>query len=146
MIKCRDCKKEYDESEFRSRRGLNQIIWDKKCKACKRKYNLSYYKKHAEKIKVQTKAYRKTARGKEAQATSQRTQYKKSKQKFVAMGAVRLALEKGLLKRKCCEVCGEVWVHAHHDDYEKLIDVRWFCPHHHREWHNYNKPKNGDIA
>jgi hypothetical protein len=34
-----------------------------------------------------------------------------------------------------CEVCGDPQTHAHHDDYSKPLDVRWFCPRHHREEH-----------
>ena len=34
-----------------------------------------------------------------------------------------------------CEVCGELKVEAHHDDYYKPFEVRWLCGHHHREHH-----------
>lgn len=38
------------------------------------------------------------------------------------------------LVRKPCEVCGEQ-AEAHHDDYNKPLEVRWLCFKHHREWH-----------
>jgi hypothetical protein len=34
-----------------------------------------------------------------------------------------------------CEVCKETNVDAHHDDYNKPLDVRWLCKKHHREHH-----------
>ena len=39
------------------------------------------------------------------------------------------------IKRKPCEVCGNLRVHAHHDDYYKPLEVRWLCVKHHNELH-----------
>lgn len=55
--------------------------------------------------------------------------------KIQANRAVANAVKKGVLVRQPCEVCGATKVHAHHDDYSKLLDVRWLCPAHHTEWH-----------
>lgn len=58
------------------------------------------------------------------------------------------AIYHGILKRQPCEVCGisgkigangrEI-VEAHHDDYNRPMEVRWLCFKHHREWHRHNK-------
>lgn len=45
---------------------------------------------------------------------------------------VRKALRNGILKKKPCEVCGNPVVEAHHNDYEKPLDVQWLC----RECHD----------
>lgn len=58
------------------------------------------------------------------------------------------ALYRKILIRQPCEVCGisgksdknRHIVHAHHDDYNKPLDVRWLCKNHHFEWHKDNKP------
>lgn len=60
----------------------------------------------------------------------------------------------GQLTPKPCEVCGETGVmsdgrnkvQAHHDDYNKPLDVRWLCQVHHHEWHKNNKPIKRQIA
>lgn len=52
-----------------------------------------------------------------------------------AHNAVARAIRKGLLKRGCCEICGTLKVDAHHDDYSKPLEVRWFCVPHHRDVH-----------
>jgi hypothetical protein len=61
--------------------------------------------------------------------------------------AVHLALAGGLLERQQCEVCGLAHVQhntpsavvAHHDDYNRPLDVRWLCNRHHRLWHARHK-------
>lgn len=60
---------------------------------------------------------------------------------------VLLAVKRGILSPKPCEVCGMAvyntsgrrMVHAHHDDYNKPLDVRWLCSKHHTEWHKTHK-------
>lgn len=49
--------------------------------------------------------------------------------------AVRGAIRNGILKKQPCEICGISDSHAHHDDYEKLLDVRWLCKKHHLQEH-----------
>ena len=47
----------------------------------------------------------------------------------------RQYIKMGKLISKPCEVCGDLKVDAHHDDYAKPLDVRWLCKKHHREHH-----------
>lgn len=51
-----------------------------------------------------------------------------------ARAMVNSAIRNGKMKRGSCEVCGE-WAEAHHFDYSKPLDVRWFCPKHHDQLH-----------
>lgn len=54
----------------------------------------------------------------------------------------------GRIKPQSCEVCGRLetgrdgrrLVQAHHDDYNKPLDVRWLCVGHHSAWHHHNEP------
>lgn len=41
------------------------------------------------------------------------------------------------LERQPCEICGGP-AEAHHDDYDKPLEVRWLCFEHHREWHKHH--------
>lgn len=45
------------------------------------------------------------------------------------------AIKSGKLIRKPCQFCGEEKVHAHHDDYNKALEVKWMCPVHHKQYH-----------
>lgn len=59
-----------------------------------------------------------------------------------------VAIRQGVLRRQPCEVCGangtfsdgRSEVQAHHDDYNKPLEVRWLCQKHHHEWHKHNTP------
>lgn len=48
---------------------------------------------------------------------------------------VRDAVRDGLLKPLACEVCGALAAEAHHDDYDRPLDVRWLCKPHHMQHH-----------
>ena len=68
---------------------------------------------------------------------------------------VRAAIRDRELTPKPCEVCGTAKVVAHHDDYDKPLEVHWLCSSHHHEAHgrtagttvkkkvpeNYNPPR-----
>lgn len=54
-----------------------------------------------------------------------------------AHSMVNKAIKKGELCRKPCEVCKtNKDIKAHHDDYNKPLEIRWLCEKHHREHHN----------
>jgi hypothetical protein len=71
-----------------------------------------------------------------------------NKLKRKAHQSVAYAIQTGKLVRQPCERCGTTQhVVAHHEDYNKPLDVLWLCKQHHKERHmeiereNKNKPK-----
>lgn len=48
---------------------------------------------------------------------------------------IEYLLSVGKIKRKPCEKCGDIPVHAHHEDYSKRDEVVWLCYQHHMEAH-----------
>jgi hypothetical protein len=56
--------------------------------------------------------------------------------KVWARKATHSALNRGLLERKPCEVCGGEKSDAHHEDYRFPLQVRWLCRQHHMEAHH----------
>lgn len=55
--------------------------------------------------------------------------------KHATRARTRLAVKRGILKEKPCEVCGSLKVQAHHTDYTKHLEVMWLCQKHHGEQH-----------
>lgn len=55
--------------------------------------------------------------------------------------AVRRAVEKGLLIRLPCEVCGATPSEGHHEDYSKPLQVKWLCRKHHLGHHASIRPQ-----
>jgi hypothetical protein len=58
-----------------------------------------------------------------------------NRDKLKAHSVVRQALGEGTLKRGKCEVCDGLRCEAHHDSYERPLEVRWFCRRHHQQLH-----------
>ena len=63
----------------------------------------------------------------------------RTKKKNAANDAVAYALKKERLVRQPCEQCGEKKAIAHHEDYDKPLDVVWLCRPCHYTHHNPEK-------
>ena len=62
--------------------------------------------------------------------------------KAIAQNATNRAIRKGVLIRpnecsECLDICK---AQAHHDNYNKPLEVRWLCRMCHNAWHKVNKP------
>lgn len=109
-----------------------------KCKACcrtdavkNRRKKLEYYRQYDRERFV-------TLRRRESVHASLKKQNAAHPEKRAARIAVGNAIRRGTLIRKPCEVCGTMQSEAHHEDYSKPLDVRWFCRVHHLMHHgNY---------
>lgn len=83
--------------------------------------------------------YLKTEKGKAAKKRAADKWQEKSAIKQAAHILIRNRLRNGKITKAPCEVCGAAdFIHAHHDDYAKPLDIRWLCPAHHKQWHNEN--------
>ena len=93
------------------------------CKDCQNKYSRKY-QKTKEGIKKANRsclAFHKRNYGKN----------KKFTKGLIARGCVQKAIKSGKLKRGSCEVCGKENAEAHHEDYNKPLEVMWLCKKHH---------------
>ena len=50
------------------------------------------------------------------------------------------ALRQGLIEKDCCRKCGIEETEMHHPDYQRPLQVEWYCFKHHRELH-YENPE-----
>lgn len=134
LYSCYKCGKEktkedfYKSKSFLHREGLGKI-----CKECKRiEYRGQRERNKETFLKKDSKYYQKN---KEEISLRRKKWYEKNKVKVSAHGKLKTAVFKGLIVRKPCEVCGEIKTDAHHDDYNKPLDVRWLCRKHHLRHH-----------
>ena len=59
----------------------------------------------------------------------------KLKEHRVVWKLVDTAKRSGTLLKKRCEVCNKKDAIAHHDDYNKPLEIRWLCRYHHYLYH-----------
>lgn len=62
-----------------------------------------------------------------------------------AHNAVAHAIRSGRLVRQPCERCGDPNSYAHHEDYDKKLDVNWLCQPCHKQRHRELKEAQMDI-
>lgn len=87
-------------------------------------------------------AYQATPEGRAAANRAKREWAKRNYPKRRAHIAVGNAIRDGKLVKGPCELAGDDCsgkIHAHHDDYAKPLEVRWFCTGHHRDEHRHEE-------
>ena len=52
-----------------------------------------------------------------------------------AHSKVSRAIRSGLLEKKSCVICGTTKSYAHHESYNRPLDVVWYCQVHHKARH-----------
>src|SRR5579863_3032176 len=109
-----------------------------KCKVCVRKYVQRWKALNPAKVRAWMDLPRqrvlKRLRGKwwrdknrEKQSASSRAHAARYPERMKARRAVTHAIRDGRLKKRPCERCGAKRAQAHHHDYSKPLEVRWFC-------------------
>lgn len=105
-----------------------------KCIECTKRDVKERYDSKPEFIKAYESRRSRSPERKSKAIAYQRRRRSRHPEKAAAYSAVRNAVLSGRLTRLPCEVCGSTdRVEAHHDDYSRPLDVRWFCFRHHRE-------------
>ena len=57
------------------------------------------------------------------------------KKKINARAYANVYVSRGKLLKKPCVICGKTKVEMHHNDYNKPLEVIWYCRKHHLEEH-----------
>lgn len=127
---CPRCKFDKSREHFYEG-GKNGPSWI--CKSC---YGDFHKKEGHESILEAAKRYRESSKGKEYRKTYLNGVGSKYRAKYKLEGKTKArSLARYHLERKPCEICGDINVNAHHEDYSKPLEVRWLCTKHHGEEH-----------
>lgn len=147
---CKTCKIEFipTPSQERGRMGM--------CTPCLASYHRAYRQRRKDqgnplKVYPQGIEYQREyaiAYYKRSDVRKRRNEQQKSyknredlRHKYHARQITIRAVRSGILSKMPCEVCGELKVDAHHDDYSKPLDIRWLCRTHHSQHHKQFKHK-----
>lgn len=117
--RCCECRQWKSREAFNRDRSAPDGLQDK-CRPC-----------HREAVRESRR------RNPESHASYQRRWRQRNRRVTAAHAAIKIAIRRGDLTRpETCEGCGLPGdVHAHHDDYDRPLEVEWLCPPCHRERH-----------
>ena len=134
MKTCATCKESLPEGSFWKKANVFGGL-QSSCKDCMNAYRRGKPKSDAE--REWHRKYDQTAKGKATQSRKAKEWAKRNPEKRKAHQAVMVAVRSGrLVSPEACSECGfKGKVEAHHDDYRKLLEVRWVCRPCHREHH-----------
>ncbi len=106
-----------------------------KCKECT-KIDVSQHREaNLEKVRAYDRERGKNPKRMKAAAAISAAWRKEDKRRTRAHNAVTRAVRKGDLIRQPCVRCGEVKSVAHHEDYDKPLEVVWLCQPCHKQRH-----------
>ena len=131
---CRLCKGEKtSEHFFKDKYRPYRDFLDTACKNCRR---LEYRERRLRNKETYLKKDKKYYENHKEEIAKKRVEwYSKNKHKASAHEKVKRAVYSGTLIKLPCGVCGNVKAQAHHEDYNKPLDVMWLCATHHRRQH-----------
>lgn len=142
-MKCKKCGKEKQIDDFPKHKQCRAGVINT-CKNCQKEYLKQWKKKNPDKIKKYNKTRNETGIGRKCLREWQKKNKDKIKQnlsrpevrlKHLARLTLNNSIKLGKTKRMFCEICGEEKSEAHHEDYNKPLEVMWLCNKHHRELH-----------
>lgn len=134
LKKCSCCGVEKPHSAFQIR-NMSKDGLTASCKACLKERDR--IRDQDPKRKVLKEIYVKGKGKDKADAAKRRYKEKNPKKRSVHI-ITGNAIRDGKILKQPCEVCGGAKVVAHHDDYDKPLEVRWLCQAHHTQWHKEN--------
>lgn len=144
MKKCFKCLKYKSLSDFYSHPATSDKLLGK-CKDCTKSDNNKHRRELSKNIEWRIKERKRIRKSNSKRvrlkpSSEIRNEYSRNStarhpDHKRANNMVFVAIKKGEIIRLPCEICGEKIVEAHHDSYDKPLEVRWLCRKHHVEFH-----------
>lgn len=106
-----------------------------KCKECNKNDVTTNRNKNLEKIRAYDRERAKIPERIKANVEVNRAWRAEDNRRVKAHNAVARAIKKGVLVRCSCVRCGEQKSLAHHEDYDKPLEVMWLCQPCHKQRH-----------
>ncbi len=106
-----------------------------KCKLCTKADANNHRSENLERIRAYDRERGKLPERQKLKQEVTRAWRAEDKRRTAAHNAVARAIASGLLKKHPCERCGNEKSLAHHDDYNRKLDVMWLCQPCHKQRH-----------
>ena len=106
-----------------------------KCKECNKNDVTANRNKNLEKVREYDRARGKKPERIKLAAKISRLWRAEDARRSVAHSRVYRAIRNGTLVKQPCIKCGEVKSLAHHEDYDKPLDIMWLCQPCHKQRH-----------
>lgn len=106
-----------------------------KCKECARADALANRAKNIDRIRAYDIDRSKSPQRIASRTAATREWRSRDKRRAAAHTAVARAIRNGVLTKCNCERCGSANTLAHHEDYDKPLDVMWLCQPCHKARH-----------
>lgn len=134
MKECFKCKTIKPLSEFYKHDKMADGHLNK-CKVCAKEDASKHRTENIEKVRAYDRERGRNPERIAATVATVRAWRDQDKRRSAAHNAVAKALRQGLLLRAACERCGSEKSVAHHDDYDKPLDIMWLCQPCHKQRH-----------
>jgi hypothetical protein len=148
MKVCSKCKIEHDENDFPFRDGL-KLRRVSNCPSCRKEIAMESYHRNKDVFKLRERSRRLSQKesykqkkkeyrlnNKEACLRAKIKYIKNNPEKTSAMYKVKYAVKTGKITKQPCGRCQTtIDVQAHHESYDRPLNVTWLCRKHHKERH-----------
>jgi hypothetical protein len=131
---CFKCKAVKPLTEFYKHQAMGDGHLNK-CKECAKNDALKHRIENIEKIRAYDRVRAKLSHRIALNTQVTRAWREEDKRRQSAHYAVRKAILNGMLKKFSCERCGNEKSLAHHEDYDKPLEVVWLCQPCHKKRH-----------
>lgn len=133
--RCFKCGGVFDIDEFYKHKGMLDGHLNK-CKACTRKDTKGSYRARSYEDRIEYERKRNKTEARRKWRTEYQRKYRAAnRKKILARQRLQRAVKSGRVEIGACEMKGSDCkgrIEAHHDDYDRPLEVRWFCHYHHR--------------
>jgi len=131
---CFKCKTVKPLDEFYKHKAMADGHLNK-CKPCTRNDASEHRIKNLEKVRAYDRKRANQPERVRAAAELLKVWRSEDQRRSVAHSAVARAVRNGVLQRQPCCRCGHSKSLAHHEDYDKPLDVMWLCQPCHKQRH-----------
>lgn len=131
---CFKCKTVKPLTDFYKHSGMADGHLNK-CKECTKSDVGIHRLENIERIRAYDKERAKLPERQKLKQEVTRAWRAEDKRRTAAHNAVARAIAKGLLIKQPCERCGNEKSLAHHEDYDRKLDVMWLCQPCHKQRH-----------